>query len=171
MPFLRRRFRRQRVEWTGNTSNTPTVIGASALSTQTLLSQAVLEEWPRGTLVRLIGSLFVSPATAPAAATGYAVYLGLYWQQQTVGTFDPEVNQDANVWKWWHVIFPQIGGTGASDQNAARWAGYFPFTFDLKMRHKFTDYEQFLLAVKNSAASGASIQFSYAFRYLIKAGV
>lgn len=172
MPF-RRRFSgaRPRYEWTSAQAVTPTVVTVNTLQTVLLLSAATLEEWPRGSLVRILGSMFISPATAPAAASGYGVFLGLYWVQVSGGsqTLDPEVSPEFG-WKWWHVLFPQIGGNAAADSNASRWAGYFPIQFDLKHHHRFTDNEGFNLAVKNSNLSAASIQFSFAFRFLIRAG-
>lgn len=169
MPFRRRI--RARYEWTGNTSVTPTSVAVNTIVGATLLNQATLEEWPKGTLVRLVGNFFVSPATAPAAATGYGVFMGLFWQQQASSPdFDPEINLDA-PWKWWHCMFPQIGGTAAADSNASRWIGYFPVHLDLKsVRKRFDDFSQLRFVFKNSNSSGAAIQFSFAFRYLIRAG-
>lgn len=170
MPFLRRR-RVEKTEWTGVNQVTPATVGVNTLSTITVLSQNTLEEWPAGTVVRLLGSVFFSPATAPAAATGYGIFMGLYWAQNHGQGFDPETNLDFR-WKWWNCIFPQIGGTAAADSNASRWIGYFPLHIDLgrSIRRKIDDFMELSFAIKNSVSSGASIQYSYAFRALIRSG-
>jgi hypothetical protein len=173
-PFRRRlgtRRRRERFEWTGAISVIPTTVAVNSLSASVLLTVAALEEWPRGSVRRILGQIFVSPATAPAAATGYGVFLGLQWEQSSSGAaFDPEANLDSNSWFWWNSCYPQIGGNAAADSNASRWVGYFRFDLDVRRAHRYSDFEQLLLMIKNSNSSGASIQFSYAFRILVAAG-
>lgn len=167
-----RRRRRERYEWTAQVQVTPVVVAVNTLSNQVLLTAGNLEEWPGGRLARVIGQLFISPATAPAAATGYGVFFGFTWSE--VGatgtqTYDPETELD-HRWIHWDSCFPQIGGTAVADSNASRWVGYFRFNFDIRRAGRYRS-DQFLgLEVKNSNFSGASIQFSYALRFLLQAG-
>jgi hypothetical protein len=163
---LTRRSTRERTEWIGAISVTPTVVAVNTNSTANLLTALALEEWPGGRIERLIGQLFVSPATAPAAATGYGVFLGFDIQD---AAYDPETAGD-HRWIHWDSCFPQIGGNAAADSNASRWVGYFRFNFDLRIRRRYDTDKALALQVKNSASSGASIQYSYAFRILIAAG-
>lgn len=131
-----------------------------------------MEEFPGGRVDRLLFSGFVSPATGPAAATGYVVFLGITVRPIAGGTptdFDPEVQLE-HRWLWWTSVFIQLGGTGAADQNVARWAGYFPLVMDRRIRRRLQDDEDLCLEVKNSPSSGASIQFAYAARIIIAAG-
>lgn len=170
MAFRRRRIR-QRSEWTGVTSVAPTTVPVNTNAASVILGATALEEWPGGSLARIIGHLFLSPATAPAAPTGYGVFFGITWE--TVGvtnaSHDPELWLD-HRWKWWNCCFPQIGGTAAADSNASRWVGYFALQMDLRRLGRWDTDRQLYLYVKNSNSSGASVQFSYAFRFLIIAG-
>lgn len=171
---MRRSFRRtrERTEWVGAITVTPVAITAGTLSVITLLTQGQLEEWPNGRIDRAIGSLFISPATAPAAATGYGVFLGFTMRPAVALAavpYDPEVNLD-HRWIHWDLCFPQIGGAAAADSNAARWIGYFRFNYDLRIRRRIQEDNELVLMVKNSSFSGASIQISYAFRILVAAG-
>lgn len=172
MRFRRRTRTRERTEWVNAQIITPTIVAVNTLSVSVLLTQAALEEWPGGRIDRLLLSMFISPATAPAAATGYGVFIGLSLVQLSGGTpntYDPEL-QPEHRWLWTAQCFPQIGGTGAADQNAARWAGYFPLYMDRKIRRRPQEDEQLSLFVKNSSASGASIQYSFAARLIVAAG-
>lgn len=166
MPFFRRRRRRPRVEWFGGIQVTPTVVAVNTLTNSQIIGATALEEWPNATLRKLIGTLFISPATAPAAASGYGVFLGIY-RRRVVGAAalvaDPEVAPE-HPFIWWNCCFPQIGGTAAADSNASRWIGYFRFDIHLSVRLRMIENEELLLAVKNSASSAASIQYSFAFR-------
>lgn len=171
---VRRRFRRsrERTEWIGLISVTPTVVAVNALQNNALLGPSTLEEWPGGRIDRLLGQIFFSPATAPAAASGYGIFFGLTMGEigaSGTTTYDPETELD-HRWIYWNSCFPQIGGTGASDQNVARWMGYFRFDLDRRIRRRYDTDRQLTLEVKNSNSSAASIQFSYAFRVLIAAG-
>src|SRR5216683_2283102 len=165
MPFRGRRViarrPRERYEWTFAGFGTPRVVAVGANDTPSLLTVAALEEFPRSKLVKIIGSIFVSPATAPAGASGYIVGLGLTKAQvgAASSTYDALANLD-HRWTWWQCCFPQIGGSGAADQNAARWAGYFRFDLMYKTAERFADDEQFIISVSNSSASAASIQYS-----------
>lgn len=171
--FLRRRRRfSARSEWFGAINVTPASVGVNSTSYNVLLSQAQMEELPGAKLAIIRGSLFVSPATAPAAATGYGVFLGIYRRTSISGTNitpDPEINPEFG-WIWWDLVFPQIGGTAAADSNASRWIGYFRLDIALRTRIRWHEFDDVLLAVKNSASSGAAIQFSYGFRLRVVAG-
>lgn len=173
MPFRRgRRRRRERYEWTFGGFSTPRVVAVGQLDNFTLVPQAGLEEWARPLWVRTIGSLFVSPSTAPAAASGYGVFVGLAKRSTTPTStqlWDPRLNPD-HRWQWWNVCFPQIGGTGAADQNAARWAGYFRFDVNMRMRERMADDEEIAVCVSNDGVSAASIQYSCFFRFLLATG-
>lgn len=170
MPF-RRRLRRgtaERTEWIGNIQVAPNVVAVNTNFAAILLTPAQLEEWPNGRVDRLIGQMFISPATGPAAASGYGVFVGFDFVQ--AGTInDPETAPD-HRWIHWDSVYPQIGGTGAADSNAARWVGYFRLQFDLRIRRRIQEDSELRLQVKNSSFSAASVQFSYAFRILIAAG-
>jgi len=163
--------KRERYEWVGTTFVTPTVIAANVNGSFHVLTNAVLEEFPRALLVHVVASIFVSPATAPVAATGYGVFLGLTKAQAGAVTsvYDPETEPD-HRWSWWNACFPQVGGTGVADQNAARWAGYFRFDIDRRMKERFAPDEVLEFQVKNSNSSGASIQTSMSFRFLLATG-
>lgn len=166
--MFRSRGRRERTEWVGGNQVAPVVVAANNLQGATLLSLATLEEWPGGRIDKCIGSIFFSPATAPAVASGYGIFFGF----TLVGPFeqlDPETNLD-HRWLHWGHCFPQIGGTAAADSNASRWIGYFRFDIHDRWRRRFQDDQQLNLYVKNSVSSAASIQFSYSFRFLIAAG-
>jgi len=129
-----------------------------------------MEEWPGGRVDRLIGQMFISPASAPAAASGYGVFVGFTTQPSAAANiFDPEANPE-HRWLHWDSVFPQIGGTAAADSNASRWVGYFRMGFDLRIRRRLDDDQMLLMVVKNSSNSAATIQFSYAFRLLIALG-
>lgn len=170
MPF-RRSFRRERREWTGSVSVTPTTVAVNSQALSQILSAATMEEYP-GAKVHLIqGSVFFSPATAPAAASGYGIFFGIY-RRVTLGgqaTPDPELNLDF-PWVHWGLCFPQIGGTGAADSNASRWIGYFRFDILQRVRLRWHDFDDLFFTVKNSASSAASIQYSYGFRMQVLAG-
>lgn len=150
----------------------PTVVAVNTLSVLQLVSQAQLEEWPGGRLERLLLSFFMSPATSPAVASGYGVFVGLTLRQignAGVNAYDPETLLE-HRWLWWATMFPQIGGTGVSDQNVARWIGYFPIQLDRRIRRRPQEDEDLALFVKNSNSSAASIQYSAAWRILVAAG-
>jgi hypothetical protein len=112
--------------------------------------------------------MFFSPATAPAAASGYGIFLGFSLLGNSE-IADPETAAD-HRWIHWDSCFPQIGGTAAADSNASRWVGYFRFNFDLRIRRRPNADQALWMMVKNSGASAASIQYSYAFRLLMAAG-
>lgn len=166
-----RRGTRERTEWIGASAVGPTSVAINTLSGAVLVPQASLEEFPGGRLDRLIGSMFISPATAPAAATGYGVFIGFSWRQNAIAssTYDPELEPE-HRWIHWDNVFPQIGGTAAADSNASRWIGYFRLQFDLRIRHRYGEFEDLMMYVKNSNSSGAAIQYSYGFRMLVAAG-
>lgn len=170
-----RRRSRERREWIGTTLVTPRVVAVNALDSVDLLSPATLEEWPGGRLARVIGQMFISPATAPAAASGYGVFVGLVVEgTATFGggssaAWDPELDQDFG-WIWWQSVFPQIGGTGAADSNASRWIGYFRLDIHERLRKRFAATDKLAIKVKNSNSSAASVQYSYSFRWQIAAG-
>lgn len=130
-----------------------------------------MEEYPGARTGLLRGSIFVSPSSAPAAATGYGVFLGITRLVSAGGNAapDPELNLDYN-WLWWECCFPQIGGTAAADSNAARWIGYFRLDVLIRTRLRWHDFDFLALAVKNSNSSGAGIQYSFAMRCQILAG-
>lgn len=165
--------RRERYEWTSAISVVPTVVAVNTNNVIVLLTSAQLEEWPRGRIARILGQIFVSPATAPAVATGYGVFLGITLAPIDAAAasiaFDPEVDLD-HRWRWWGSCFPQLGGTGAADSNASRWVGYFRFDLDVKRTGRYAADDRLQIALKNSASSGASVQYSFAFRILIAAG-
>lgn len=172
MPF-RRRFSRERREWLGVTAVTPTTVGVGNFSNQNVFTQGQFEEFTEPRLGLIQGSIFVSPATAPAAATGYGVFIGLTKLQGITGatvTPDPETNLDYPSWLYWNCCFPQIGGSAAADSNASRWIGYFRFDVLIRSRLRFREGEQLNIFVKNSASSGAAIQYSFAFRGRVLAG-
>lgn len=172
MPFRRRTRTRERTEWTGLISVVPSVVAVNTLSSAILLAQATMEEWPGARVDRLLLSMFVSPATGPAAASGYGVFIGITVTQIGVGgglSYDPELMPE-HRWLWWTSLFPQIGGTGAADQNVARWAGYFPIQLDRRIRRRLQEDENLILFVKNSASSAASVQYSITARILLALG-
>ena len=123
--MFRRTRRRERTEWFGYIVTTPTVVAVNTVDTKTLVTPAISEEWPNGRIDRIIGTLFFSPATAPAAASGYGIFFG-FTKAITGTTIDPELLPD-HRWSHWGAAFPQIGGNGAADSNASRWVD----TFDL----------------------------------------
>lgn len=172
MPFRRRRFLRERREWATAIQVTPVTVAVNTTSYQDILSQATMEEFPGARVSTIQGSFFISPATAPAAASGYGVFMGLFRRILVGGsgaTPDPETNGDF-PWVWWNCCFPQIGGTAAADSNASRWIGYFRFDIHMRSRLRWHDFDDLYLAIKNSNSSAASIQYSYAFRFRIAAG-
>lgn len=133
-----------------------------------------MEEFPGARVSTVMGQLFISPATAPAAATGYGVFIGLSRVASVGGsgpTPDPETSLDYSGWLYWNSCFPQIGGNAAADSNASRWVGYFRFDIFIRSRIRWHDFDNLNLYVKNSNSSGAAIQFSYTFRFRIAAGV
>jgi hypothetical protein len=165
--------RRERYEWLGVGFAAPRVVAVGGQDQFVIISQAILEEFPRSLWVRSICSIFVSPATAPAAATGYYVGMGLCHAEigaaGTIGIPDPLAQFD-HRWQWHQVCYPQIGGTGAADQNASRWAGYFRFDIDMRHKERLADNEEIVFPVTNSSGSGASIQWSGTFRLLLGVG-
>jgi hypothetical protein len=164
--------RRERYEWLGFPSVAPTVVAAGVQTDQVLASLSTLEEFPGGRLERIILDGFFSPATAPVAATGYGIFCALHLpttQGAFPATYDPESAEQYN-WLWWSAVFPQIGGTAVADSNASRWMGYIPFHVDIRPRRRYGDLGVPVFSVKNSAGSGASIQFSFAVRLLFAAG-
>lgn len=171
MPRRFRRSSRERTEWIGAIQVTPTSVAVNTNAVTDLVNAAAFEEWPGGRLDRLIGHMFISPATAPAGATGYGVFVGFSIRE--VGTaaanYDPELAPD-HRWIHWEAVYPQIGGNAAADSNASRWIGYFRLGFDFRIRRRYGVDRSFSLMVKNSNSSGAAIQYSYAFRMLIAAG-
>lgn len=174
MPFRRfSRLSRERTEWVGAISVTPTVVAVGALSQLALIVQGALEEFTQPKLVRVMGSIFVSPSTAPANPSGYGVFLGISRLPNVgAGTIqpDPELNLEWQSWLWWQLCFPQIGGTAVADSNASRWVGYFRFDVNIRSRIRFREDDTLNLFVKNSASSAAGIQYSVAFRFLLAAG-
>lgn len=169
MPLRRfSRRTRERTEWVGAIQVGPTVVAANTQSNKILIDPIAMEEWPGGRIDRLIGQMFFSPATGPIAASGYGIFFGFQVDGPAL-FFDPELAPD-HRWIHWDSCYPQIGGTGAADANSARWIGYFRFGFDLRIRRRLDADKQFSLVVKNSNASAASIQYSYAFRILVAAG-
>lgn len=173
MPFRRRsRIRSERVEWLAANTVVPASVAVNTAATVSLLTTAVLEEFTQPKLILLLGSMFFSPATAPAAATGYGIFMGLYRRTNVGGGFvtpDPEINGE-HPFIYWDCYFPQIGGNGAADSNASRWVGYIPVKLMLRPRIRFRENEELILVVKNSAQSGAAIQFSHAWRFKLAAG-
>jgi len=149
------------------------VIAVGANGRFVIFTQAQLEEFPKSLWVRVLGTIFLSPATAPAAASGYGVGLGITHEEIGAGGLTAPPDPFAQIdhrWQWWAAAFPQIGGTGAADQNASRWAGYFQFVLDQRLKERLQDNEELVLMVKNDAASAASIQVSYALRFLFAVG-
>lgn len=149
----------------------PTPVAVNTLALAPLLSPATLEEWPNGRIERVLLTMFVSPSTSPAAATGYGVLIGITSESVGVTTVshDPETMLD-HKWMWWNACFPQIGGTGAANDNSSRWIGYFRFDVDIRPRFRIQPDVNLSLNVKNSVASGAAIQYSFGYRVLIAAG-
>lgn len=167
-----RRRRRERYEWTFGGFGTPRSVAVNTLDAFTLVTAASLEEWPRPLWVRTIATIFVSPATAPAAASGYFVGLGLTWRPTSAGStinYDPILAPD-HRWQWVQYCYPQIGGTGAADANASRWAGYFRFDINMRNKERLADDVEIIMFVKNDTASAAAIQWSGFYRFLLAAG-
>jgi hypothetical protein len=131
-----------------------------------MVSPATFEEFPGGRLDKIFLSMFVSPSTGPAVASGYVVYAGLTLSETA---WDPEIQTDFRF-LWHQVVFPQIGGTGAADSNASRWIGYFPLMARLQPRRRIQAEQSLFINVKNSVASAAGIQYSLFVRCLIAAG-
>lgn len=173
MPFRRfRRVSRERREWATAIQVTPATVVPNGLVSVNILSQATMEEFPGARVAFIQGNLFISPASAPAAASGYGVFFGITRIVGIGGSAanpDPEVNGDYN-WVYWNSCFPQIGGTAAADSNASRWIGYFRFDIAMRTRLRWHDFDDLRLQVKNSNSSAQNIQFSYAFRFRILAG-
>lgn len=167
---MRRSMRRsrERTEWVGAIAVTPTSVAPNTNQAVNLLTVGQLEEWPGGRVSRLLGQMFISPATAPAAASGYGVFVG-FSLISPAEVVDPELNLD-HPWIHWDSVYPQIGGNGAADSNSSRWIGYFRIGIDLRMRIRPKADQAFIFFVKNSNSSAAAIQFSFAFRMLIAAG-
>lgn len=167
----RRGRRRERFEWTFGGVETPRSVAINTLDQFNFLTVANMEEFPRALLTRILGTIMISPATAPAAATGYSVAVGLTKipTGTVAATFDPELQPD-HRWTWWNICFPQLGGNGAADQNASRWAGYFRFDLDRRTKERFGPDEGFAICVKNSSVSGAAIQWAAFFRFGLAVG-
>lgn len=171
--MFRRRRSRERREWIGVNQVTPIAVAPNALNQLQLLTASQLEEFAEPRLGLIQGQMFVSPATAPAAATGYGVFMGITKLQGITGSPilpDPENALDYPSWLWWNSCFPQIGGTAAADSNASRWIGYFRFDIHLFARMRVREGELLALMVKNSNNSGASIQYSITLRARLLAG-
>jgi len=164
---LRRRKRSSRREWLAHAAVNNSIAAGTLLSIQ-MAPPSTLDEFQQGTLLRMRGVVVVSPATSPAVATGYAVFMGI----AMLGPFevwDPETNQDFQ-WFWHQAIFPQVGGSGAADNNSSRWAGYFHIPIDVVRMAKIQEARGLVLAIKNSALSGAAIQVTDNIRMLVLAG-
>ena len=159
---------RPRYEWLVAASNL-TAVGANTTSVFTIASAAALEEFPRCTILRIRGSLTVNPATSPAAASGYVVWMGIAALTSDSAGWDPETNIEF-PWMWHEMIAPQMGGTGVSNDNSSRWAAYFRIAFDVRAKRKTQENTVVQLLVKNSNQSAAAVQFLAVSRCLVLVG-
>ena len=166
--FSGRRGTRERTEWVGVIGTVPIVVAVNALSKFYLMTQANMEEFPGGRVDRIIGNGFVSPATSPAGASGYSVFYGVTKTNPTE-IFDPELAPE-HRWMHWGAVAPQIGGSGAANDNSSRWIGYMPLSFDYRPRTRMQEDEDLVLIFKNSSNSAASIQYFLQLRMLIALG-
>jgi len=145
-----------------------TTVVAGVIQQSPIVGQAVLDETPRCTILRVRGMVTVNPATSPAAATGYEVFMGIYVSSNSV-VWDPETQIEL-PWMWHTVIAPQMGGTGVSDSNIMRFAAYFRVEIDVRAKRKTSEDDSLIFSIKNSANSGASVQYFAVTRTLLLTG-
>jgi hypothetical protein len=147
-----------------------TSVPVNSTSTTAIVSQPVMDEIQKPTILRIRGQVTVNPATSPAAATGYEVFMGIHVRDiQAAISWDPELQMEFG-WMWHKVIAPQMGGTGASDSNIMRFAAYFRMEIDVRAKRKVGENYELDFVIKNSNSSGASVQYFASFRILLLAG-
>jgi len=164
------RSTRRRTSWEGAAFDLEVVTGASGFVT--IVSEAILENVPEPTIVRVRGNMLVRQSAQGAAGTRTNVVYGIKLATASaiaagIGSIEDPLDGIGSDWLWWDSVAMNTLDTGLGATNSGQ--TYHRVAIDSKAMRKVGNNTGLVFVVQVvSVTSTATIQTTGAVRVLLK---
>ncbi len=161
---------KRRVTWAGEAIDLGDIISGTP-QFLVLVPEAIMEEFPTPTVVRMRGQLAVATDAAGGPVSLATVGLGVYLADNAAvaaGTLQLPLRDAGSDWIWWYPAVIKEGSAGQAEQD--QWAGFDRVIVDSKAMRKVKNDQALVLVAEVVNAQGTAQANVYGrIRVLLKA--